>query len=160
MAFDVVQKSEALTLVARDHRAMSWMARLRNAVASPLTLVESSNAADIATFPMQPWQPRWSPLAASADVEKRFRALADQWHRETRHMSLPSDIVLNESYQKVIGMGPAVLPCIFASLRTQPRYWFAALRAITGDNPVAPNVQGEMSSMTTAWLEWARSNGY
>ncbi len=34
-------------------------------------------------------------LDASSDLSQRFEQLAAQWRRETRHLSLMSDIVLN-----------------------------------------------------------------
>ena len=33
-------------------------------------------------------------------------------------------------------MGPEVIPLILAELENEPDYWFAALRELTGENPV------------------------
>jgi len=57
-------------------------------------------------------------------------------------------------------MGDAALPLIFQELRREPDHWFWALKAITGEDPVAESDRGRLDKMTTAWLKWAEQNGY
>ena len=36
------------------------------------------------------------------------------------------------------------------------RFWFPALNAITGDNPVPDGAAGDVARMIEAWLAWGR----
>jgi hypothetical protein len=89
-----------------------------------------------------------------------FERLAAQWRRETRHLSLMSDIVLNTAYQQIIGMGQPAIALILQDLKQQPDHWFWALRSITGENPIQPEERGRVAKMAQAWLEWGRQHGY
>jgi hypothetical protein len=93
-------------------------------------------------------------------LSQRFEALATQWRRETRHMSLMSDIVLNRSYQQIIGLGKPAIALILQDLKQQPDHWFWALRSITGENPIRPEDRGQVPQMAEAWLVWGRQHGY
>jgi hypothetical protein len=96
----------------------------------------------------------------SIDLSQRFEALAAQWRRETRHLSLMSDIVLNSAYQQIIGMGKPAIALILEDLKQQPDHWFWALRSITGENPIQPDDRGRIARMAEAWLEWGKQHGY
>ena len=100
-----------------------------------------------------------APDAAAARAQK-FQTLADQWRRETRHLSLMSDIVLNPAYQQIIGMGAPAMPLILQALKQKPEHWFWALRSITGENPIPPADRGRLSQMAAAWLQWGQVHGY
>lgn len=97
---------------------------------------------------------------ASAGVEERFKTLVDKWLEETRYLSSVTQIVLNFSYQQIIGLGPSALPLVFARLAKAPEHWFWALNAITGQNPVKPEHAGNVLAMRDDWLEWARLHGF
>lgn len=64
----------------------------------------------------------------------QFDSLAANWRRETRYCSSAMDLVLNPHYQRIIGMGPVVVPLILRDLSTRLGHWFWALTAITGEN--------------------------
>jgi CheY-like chemotaxis protein len=85
----------------------------------------------------------------------RFRLLAVRWRMETRYLSSITESVIHPSYQAIVGMGQAAIPFIIASLRDKPDWWFWALKAITGDDPVPAVARGNLQAMTDAWLEWA-----
>jgi hypothetical protein len=93
-------------------------------------------------------------------LEKTFFELANQWRRETNHMSLMSDIILHPAYQRIIGMGLNVVPLILRELSKEPDHWFWALRSITGANPIKPEDRGRLKKMAEAWLDWGRQHGY
>jgi hypothetical protein len=57
-------------------------------------------------------------------------------------------------------MGPDVLPIIFRELKREPDYWFWALSAITGENPVRAEDAGDLAKMTEVWLRWAKIHGF
>ena len=89
----------------------------------------------------------------------QFRRLATIVQRECAHLSVIREIVLHPAYLQIIGMGPSVLPLIFTELETNPGHWFVALRAITHEDPVAPNNRGVVSEMANDWLNWASRKG-
>jgi hypothetical protein len=64
------------------------------------------------------------------------------------------------AYREIISMGKPVVPLILAELEERPDYWFAALRAITGEDPVPNEARGNVRAMTGAWLAWGRVHGY
>ncbi len=90
----------------------------------------------------------------------RFRQLADQWIAETINISSVSDMLLHPAYQAIIGMGPAIIPLLLDELKREPNHWFAALKAVTGENPVSPAYAGDVDMMVDAWLAWAEQRGY
>jgi len=104
----------------------------------------------------------WVPIFSfnQTNLACEFLQLAEQWKTETGQMSLMSDIVLHPAYQQIIGMGTEVIPLIFEELKREPDYWFNALGAITGDNPVKPEDRGRLQEMTWAWLDWGKQHGY
>lgn len=105
--------------------------------------------------------PRREPQARAPDpIQARFAALVRAWRAETMCMSSLIDIAMHPTYQQIIGMGPPALPLILRELGEQGGEWFWALRAITGEDPVPPDAQGDLQRMRNAWLEWARLRGH
>ena len=45
-------------------------------------------------------------------------------------------------------------------LDREPDYWFWALQAITGEDPVPPAHRGDLSKMAAAWIRWGKQQGY
>jgi hypothetical protein len=98
----------------------------------------------------------------SLDIAYQFRALTDRWHHE-RGASSSTDAIVNcMSYRRIVYLGERVLPYIFNDLQTksEPDYWFTALREITGANPVHPHDRGKHRAMASAWIKWGRTHGY
>ena len=91
---------------------------------------------------------------------KKFARLTSTWKSETQFSSIKSSLLFNRSYQSIIAMGREALPFIFQDLKKGPSHWFLALAIITGANPVSPEIRGNISEMTNAWLRWGRENGY
>jgi hypothetical protein len=98
--------------------------------------------------------------APAERLEELFRELADRWRAETLYLSSSTDIAMHPAYQRIIGLGPAVIPLILAELARQPDRWFWALHALTGVDPVLPSDRGKLPAMTQAWLRWGRENGH
>jgi hypothetical protein len=92
-------------------------------------------------------------------VVERFKALAQSWKQETLFCSSRDKMVNHPAYQEIIRMGQTAVPFLIEELRAEPRYWFHALHAITGEDPVAPEDRGFGSRMTAAWLNWAQAHG-
>jgi len=108
------------------------------------------------------WVRREERLLGSANtrVRKKFIALANHWHEETDYLSSPLDITDNDNYLKIISMGEAVLPLILQDLQERGGNWYRALRILSDEDPVSPEVRGEVPKMKEAWLRWGREKGY
>ena len=100
-----------------------------------------------------------STVEVAEPLKERFQQLKDDWKSKTRHLSNTAQIALVFSYQKIIGMGPAVVPLILAELEKETDHWFWALEAITGENPVPEDAAGNMAASARAWVEWGRHQG-
>ena len=98
--------------------------------------------------------------ATPADLATEFHALADQWRRETGMLSSSSKMAAHPAYRKIIGMGDAAIPLLLRELEERPDHWFAALRAISGENPVPREYAGRVPKMCECWLGWGRRKGY
>lgn len=101
----------------------------------------------------------WQKERASP-LEETFNKLAEKWRAETRYLSAIDDIVLNRTYQSIIGMGPEVVPLLLRELQKRQHLWFWALRAITREDPVQPGDVGNVRKMSEAWLNWGREKRY
>jgi hypothetical protein len=88
-------------------------------------------------------------------VRERFETLARQWQDETAVLSSTTKRIMHPAYQAIIGLGPDVVPILIEELRARPNYWFWALKAITGDDPVPPQDRGNLNKMAEAWINWA-----
>lgn len=64
------------------------------------------------------------------------------------------------AYQRIIGLGPQVIPLILSDLKRELGHRFWALSALTGENPVDPADRGRVSAMAAAWLKWGTDNGW
>lgn len=94
-----------------------------------------------------------------ADMRREFTNLTKQWQSAHQFTSSISDVALHPAYQRIIGLGPAVLPLIFRDLEKSLNHWFWALNALTGENPVPEDQYGDMEAMRARWLEWGRARG-
>lgn len=92
-------------------------------------------------------------------LASRFAGLAETWRSETTVESSFSELVMNSAYQRIIGLGPQVLPNILDELKHRPDHWFWALSSITGVDPIPEEAAGNLRLMTEAWLNWGRTEG-
>jgi hypothetical protein len=96
----------------------------------------------------------------SGEMESDFNGLVQQWERERPHGSDVLEMVMQPSYQRIIGMGPDVVPLLLRELERKPGHWFWALYAITGADPVPSESQGNLKEMAASWIEWGKKLGY
>ena len=94
-----------------------------------------------------------------ADLEGSFEQLKRDWKEKSRYLSNTAQIAMLWPYQKIIGMGPAVVPLILLELEREPDHWFWALEAITGENPVSERARGKVREMAEMWIHWGRNKG-
>ena len=78
---------------------------------------------------------------------------------ELRRLWASLVILLVFSYQKIIGMGPAVVPLILSELEKEPDHWFWALEAITDENPVSESDAGDIEASARVGVQWGRDKG-
>lgn len=90
----------------------------------------------------------------------KFEQLATQWKEETMFLSSITDKAIHPYYQRIIGLGPDVIPLILDSLRKKGGHWYWALQSITGENPVLPEHYGDISNMKNDWVMWGIRKGY
>lgn len=90
----------------------------------------------------------------------KFEQLATQWKEETKFLSSITDKAIHPHYQRIIGLGPEVIPLILDSLRKKGGHWYWALQSITGENPVLPEHYGDISNMKNDWVMWGIRKGY
>jgi hypothetical protein len=98
------------------------------------------------------------PPSTFRTLNEEFRDLAARWREDTEHLSSTS-VFTHPAYQRIIGMGRPVVPLLLRDLPQSQSHWFWALRAITGENPVAPADAGNVQKMMNAWLAWGEEHG-
>lgn len=95
----------------------------------------------------------------SRDVKSEFARLADEWMAGTKYTSSTTVQILHPAFQRAIALGPKVLPYMLAHMESTGAPWFAALQALTGENPVQESDLGRPKKMRQAWLSWAEAKG-
>jgi hypothetical protein len=98
--------------------------------------------------------------ARAALIEKKFVRLRDEWKGQRGHEPSTMKAVLLPAYQKIIGMGPAVVPLLLRELETGLDNWFWALMAITEADPVQESIRGDGEAMAKAWVNWGKERAY
>jgi len=96
---------------------------------------------------------------STGDVRERFERLACEWKRQSRYLSNTAQMAMLKPYQRIIGMGLAAVPLILEELNREPSQWFWALEAITEENPVPQEANGNVRLLAQAWIEWGKQRG-
>jgi hypothetical protein len=96
----------------------------------------------------------------NASLEEQFKNLSQRWKSERGPISSISRMAIHPAYQQIIGLGEAVVPLILNELEENPDHWFWALHAITGDNPVKHQEEGNVRAMAQSWVSWGKQQGY
>jgi len=92
-----------------------------------------------------------------AALAEKFQTLAARWKADTALLSSTTALVAHPAYQAIIALGPPVVPLLLRDLEHEPAHWFEALKAITGEDPVATTDWGNIPAMAAAWRIWGRS---
>ena len=92
-------------------------------------------------------------------LEKSFRAQVEIWKDETGHLSSITKALAHSSYLRIIGLARysadhEIERLLLRELEAEPDHWFAALSAVTGQDPVKP--EHDFDEAVAAWLEWGR----
>jgi hypothetical protein len=102
----------------------------------------------------------YSYMANRANVYYKFKILLEQWRKETRYTSSFTQMMMSSAYQKIIGMGPDIVPLILREIEGEgddPDHWGWALSAITDEDPVPASAAGDTVKIAKAWLSWGRA---
>src|SRR5207248_10868742 len=100
------------------------------------------------------------PAVPDAKLESLFQSLVRQWKEERGPSSSTTELAMCPAYQRIIGLGLAVVPLLLRELERAPDHWFWALKAITGADPVPPTHRGKLREMAQDWLAWGREQGH
>lgn len=98
------------------------------------------------------------PAGTANDLRRQFDELVHVWLEETLSSSSVMEICTHWAYQRVIGLGPKVIPFILEAVNDGHRHWGWALASLTGENPAA-DTQSQQDA-ADAWLRWAAQHGY
>jgi hypothetical protein len=93
------------------------------------------------------------------DLQGLFEELKNDWKQRSKYLSNSAQIASVRSYQRIIGLGPAVLPLILNELQRETDHWLWALEAISGENPVTADIAGKIQEMANAWIQWGKEKG-
>jgi hypothetical protein len=115
-------------------------------------------SADAKATPTNTNQP-FLKTAVDANAREWFKALAEEWHRETAAHSSMTIRQRHSAYRKMVNLGPVIVPMLLQALQEMPDFWFPLLREITKENPVKPDERGDYKKMSDAWLAWGRGRG-
>lgn len=98
--------------------------------------------------------------ATTESISERFRALVDEWKATRGPHSRLDRLVMNPSYQAIIGLGPPAIPLLLKEMEERPSHWDWALRAITRVDPAPKETWGDLKKIAAAWVRWGKENGY
>jgi hypothetical protein len=139
-----------------DEHSSAWSDDVREYLAHVARETERRHeAVDWARQPTVGRESEMEPVAPA--LADQFQQLASLWRAETDGAPFVVTRATHWAYQRIIGMGPDVLPLIFSELSRQPDHWFWALNAITGEDPADGTTRFEEAA--ERWLSWGRSEG-
>lgn len=92
-------------------------------------------------------------------LKENFQTFVDDWMEATRFVSSLSEITNHPAYRAIVDLGQQAVPLLLRELETRPNFWFAALREMTGANPVPEKDRGNVEKMVRAWLRWGKEQG-
>ncbi len=92
-------------------------------------------------------------------LAQSFREHVDLWKDETGHLSSITKAIAHPSYLRIIGLakyspGHEIERLLLQELESEPDHWFAALSAVTGEDPV--KTEHDFDEAVRAWLAWGR----
>ena len=102
------------------------------------------------------------PTRTQSILETCLHEHIERWKSDTIHWSSITRRLVHPSYLRIIGLARnftdyEVERALLRELQTDPDHWFAALTAITGEDPVQP--EHDFDEAVDAWLTWGRKKG-
>src|SRR5262245_38789145 len=96
----------------------------------------------------------------ATDVKTEFERLKKEWYDRTSFHSNPDIIFGHPAYQKMIDLGPEIIPLVFEEVKQHRGWWILALHLVVGVNPIPEKMRGRYPEMVECWLKWGREHGY
>ena len=94
----------------------------------------------------------------SKSLKAKFKRLVREWKEERNpYSSRPDEWAMCWPYQKIIAMGPAVVPLILEEMRNKPDHWFWAL-APTDTTQSRLTKRGQFKEMIKALAKMGKQN--
>src|SRR6266571_1015232 len=88
-------------------------------------------------------------------VDQKVARLLKQWREETAVISSSTIIASHPALLAIIAIGQAALPALFRDLElSRNGHMDTALTAITGVQPVPPELAGRMRAIADVWIAW------
>lgn len=98
-------------------------------------------------------------IASQAPHERWFHDCLVRWKSRPRFLSM-IDSCLRDDYQQIIGLGSLAVPLILRELDRDLDHWFWALSAITHENPIPSDEEGDLEAMRKRWIAWGRERNF
>lgn len=98
--------------------------------------------------------------AVEPQVRAEFERRARVWKSETAICSQLDKIVLHPAYQRIMALGPQVIPLILEDLSKRPAHWFWALHNLVPEGEDPAEGAATIREATEAWLQWGKQEGY
>ncbi len=99
-------------------------------------------------------------FSENRDVEEplheKFERFFQQWYAETAGYSNPDLIRGHPMYLKMVKLGKPAIPLILRKLQEKPCFLFAALKKISGENPVLKAHAENFNFVLNDWLKWGK----
>jgi hypothetical protein len=99
-------------------------------------------------------------------LEEEYRDLFEEcvreWLADTQWQSSISSITRHPQFAAICDIGP---PAVKFILRRMEKgdvhvHWFPVLKDISGQDPVPPEIRGNIPQMARAWTDWGKARGY
>lgn len=91
---------------------------------------------------------------SASEVRETFDHNRMIWQLKCELLSSLTEIVFMPEYQRIIGLGPQVVPLIIESLREEVDHWFWALTSIVGyDHGAGAETMQEAAERWIAWYD-------
>ena len=107
---------------------------------------------------MRDVQAALEPAKIDVSIGQRISELADQWRRETGHLSSIERKAMHPAYQEIIAIGSKGVPHVLRELKEHGGHWFWALRYMTGVD-LGEDCQS-VGELREHWLDWGRKHNY
>ena len=95
------------------------------------------------------------PIMDEKECRETLARLARQCRRDTQMLSNPRQIATNPAYQQVVRLGKRTIPYIVDAMKKDRDLWFAALAAITGEEPQGFSVVSDIGTAIDMWVKLA-----
>lgn len=148
--------SRTKPVLLRQSYLQAWM----NFPATPVNIASRDTFRNLhRTIEIVSFSPLQQDIGFTTEgLRSLFNDLVEVWNEDTMMSSSMREICTHWAYQRVIGLGLAVVPLIMEQIREGDRHWGWALTSITGENPAEH--YDSLQEASDAWLQWGAQKGF